>query len=68
MFRDPGIIPRPTDYIKKKAKWEIEMKAKNEELQKKRQEEMQKRFKKYDEDDTEIPMNETISSSGISFP
>eukprot|EP00343_Euplotes_focardii_P005718 CAMPEP_0205807942 /NCGR_PEP_ID=MMETSP0205-20121125/11774_1 /ASSEMBLY_ACC=CAM_ASM_000278 /TAXON_ID=36767 /ORGANISM="Euplotes focardii, Strain TN1" /LENGTH=98 /DNA_ID=CAMNT_0053082881 /DNA_START=174 /DNA_END=470 /DNA_ORIENTATION=+ len=63
MFKDPGIIPRPVDYIKRKAKWEIEVKVKEEEMMKKRQAEVQKRFAEYDEDDTKIPMNETLENN-----
>jgi len=62
MFKDPGIIPRPPDYIKKKAEWEVEAKKKREEANERRIEEAKKRAKEYDPEDTPIPMNETIST------
>jgi hypothetical protein len=65
MYSDPGVIPRPPDYIEKKAKWEIEQKRIAEENQQKRLEEAKNKFgdmMRVDYDDTPIPMNETIHS------
>jgi hypothetical protein len=65
MYSDPGIIPRPADYIEKKAKWEVEEKKKLEEISKKRMENAKKKFgemRREDYDDTPIPMNDTINS------
>ena len=36
MYRDPGILPRPHDYINKKAEHELKMKAEFQMKQKKR--------------------------------
>ena len=36
MYRDPGILPRPHDYINKKAEHELKMKAEFEMKQRKR--------------------------------
>ena len=69
MYTDPGILVRPTDYINKKAKWEIEVRAKYEEEKKRRLEETKKHFEDadkrrmtFDIDDTPIQMNETLTS------
>jgi hypothetical protein len=65
MYKDPGIISRPTDYIKKKAQWEIEAKAKIEQLRLIRLEESKQRFEQMDMEDTPIAMNETLTSESI---
>lgn len=67
MYKDPGIIVRPPDYIEKKAAWELEQKAKREEAEKKRLEEAKQRFgngnaQACDYDDTPIPMNVSLST------
>lgn len=47
MFRDPGIIVRPNDFIKKKAIFELEEKQKREEQEKKRLEEAKDKFGRF---------------------
>lgn len=65
MYKDPGIIVRPTDYIKKKAQWEIESKLKIEEYRLKWLEESKKRLEQMGNEDTPIEMNETLPSEGM---
>lgn len=67
MYKDPGILVRPADYIEKKTAWELEQKAKREEAEKKRLEEAKQRFGNgngqiCDYDDTPIPMNVSLST------
>lgn len=66
-YKDPGIIPRPADFVEKKAKWEMEEKARREEEEKKKLEEAKGKFdsdkmRRVDYDDTPIQMNETVNS------
>jgi hypothetical protein len=65
MYKDPGIIVRPTDYIKKKAQWVIESKLQIEDLRMKRLEESKTRFEQIGNEDTPIEMNETLTSEGM---